>query len=182
VEGVKVVHAIPGRVRLKVTRVKDNPGLAAALEDGLSAIEGVRWVEVNPRTGSVLVLYEVGSQVPRAAWRRLSDALTPLVPGLDVEDLEARLARGAGGESSPAPPLDGHVSGLFGTLNASLSRVTGGVDLALLVPLALLFLGIRELLVSDKVRSPAWYDFLWFAFGTFIALNPAGEPCRAPDA
>ena len=51
-----LVHRIPGRARL---RVKSAFGVrtAEALADALDAVEGMEGVRVNPRTGSVLLLY-----------------------------------------------------------------------------------------------------------------------------
>jgi hypothetical protein len=167
VAGVRVVHAIPGRVRLKVAGVKDNPDLAAALEERLLGLDGVLRVEVSPRTGSVLLLYEAAER------DQFGQVLQPLFPGIDLEAFRAgEGAAGTNGDRPPAPPLGKRISGLFGSLNAGVGRVTGGVDLKVLLPLTLFFLGVRSLLVTDKLRFPLWYDLIWFSFGTFFALNP----------
>ena len=42
IEGLKVVHALPGRVRLKVARVKGNPALAREAEEKLAKVPGIR--------------------------------------------------------------------------------------------------------------------------------------------
>ena len=31
-------------------------------------------------------------------------------------------------------------------------------------------------MAAKKVPSPTWYDFLWFAFGTYFTLNRGGNP------
>jgi hypothetical protein len=46
------------------------------------------------------------------------------------------------------------------------------MDLKVLVPLLLFGLGIRSLIKSEKLPAPTWYDFLWFALGTYFMLNP----------
>lgn len=60
-----LVHRIPGRARL---RSAERFGLATAtaLADGLDALEGVEGVRVNPRTGSVLLLYAGEDALSRA--------------------------------------------------------------------------------------------------------------------
>jgi hypothetical protein len=178
VASVRVVHAIPGRVRLKVDGVKGNPDLAAALEERLLGVRGVQRVEVNARTGSVLLVYE------SAAQEEFGQVLEPLFPGLDL-DAYRRGAVGSAtnGDRPPAPPLGRRISGMFGALNAGVGRVTGGIDLKLLLPLTLFFLGVRSLLVTDKLRFPMWYDLIWFSFGTFLSLNPIArtdEPAAEP--
>jgi hypothetical protein len=56
-------------------------------------------------------------------------------------------------------------------LNTRVGNLTGGLDLKLLLPLTLLYLGLRRLLTDREAPAPAWYDFLWFGFSTFIMLN-----------
>ena len=180
-EDVKVVHAIPGRIRLKVSELKDNPTLAEAVQERLSSVEAVDWVETNPVTGSVLVVYDVDEVASFDSVNALSEVLTPLFPTLDAGQIRARLARPANGSRSESSvPLDQRISGMIGSLNLGVGKVTGGVDLRVLLPVALFCLGVRGLIASEKLPFPAWYDFLWFAFGTFVALNPASS--TAPGA
>jgi hypothetical protein len=176
VESVRVIHAIPGRVRLRVRELKDNPALAEALEARLAEVPAIRSVEANPVTASVLVLYRVEHIATPDSLRMLSEALTPMFPGLDVTSLQAAGVPESNGSSHA--PLPSGIAGLLGSVNTGVRRATGGVDLKLLVPLALFALGIRSLLVSDRLAFPVWYDFFWFAFGTFLALNPILEAER----
>ena len=51
-----VVHELPGRIRFR----SDKPfgrDIALRLAEGLDALPGIEGVRVNPRTGSVLLLY-----------------------------------------------------------------------------------------------------------------------------
>jgi hypothetical protein len=175
VDNVRVIHAIPGRLRLKVVEVKGNPALAGAIEDRLGAVRGIRQVETNPVTGSVLVVYapeEVGSG---ESLDQLSEALAPLFPGVDLRQIQSRYAsegNGSSGSYSFSFSLERGVKGLVGSVNSGVGNITGGADLRLLVPLTLFFLGVRSLLVTEKLTFPLWYDFLWFAFATFFAMNP----------
>jgi hypothetical protein len=56
-------------------------------------------------------------------------------------------------------------------INSEVGRITGGLDLKLLIPMTLLFFGVRSLWTSKQRSPPAWYDFFWFAFSTFVLLN-----------
>lgn len=166
-DSVRVVHAVPGRVRLKVTGVKENPGLAAALEERLLGVDGIHRVEVNPLTGSILLLYDPAER------EEVGQTLQPLFPGLELEEYRPGGAPGAtNGNHAPAQPMGRRISGLFGSLNSGVGQVTGGIDLKVLLPVTLFLLGVRSLFVSDKLRVPMWYDLIWFSFGTFLALNP----------
>ena len=51
-----IVHELPGRIRFRTT-TDFNRSFAVSLADRLDAIPGIEGVRVNPRTGSVLLLY-----------------------------------------------------------------------------------------------------------------------------
>jgi|SRR5581483_1314194 len=52
------LHALDGRVRIKVAEVKGCPEKAADVEERLLGLAGVDEVTANPKTGNVLVLYD----------------------------------------------------------------------------------------------------------------------------
>ena len=60
-----LVHRIPGRARLRGEK-RFGVRTAEALADGLDAIAGMEGVRVNPRTGSVLLLYSEEGALERA--------------------------------------------------------------------------------------------------------------------
>ena len=183
-EQVKVVHALPGRVRLKVRELKDNPALAGAVQERLAGIRGVQLVDANSVTGSVLVVY---SAEGGDALESVFGALTPLFPALNVEQFQAEMTAfqahlmpHTNGDSGERIALDRSISGFFGTVNAGVGNATGGVDLKVLLPLGLVLLGVRSLIVTERFAVPAWYDFIWFAFGSYLAFNSTnGEEASA---
>jgi hypothetical protein len=171
-EGIKVVHALPGRIRLKVAQVRENPALANQIQQRLTGVQGIQKVEVNPLTGSVLVLYDATATASPDSLRALAEPLAALFPGFELKDLEPWQSLSANGAGA-VPPLAGGIRSFFSSLNTGVETVTGGsADLKVLLPLTLFFLGIRGLLVSEKPVSPTWYDLLWFALGTYFMLNP----------
>jgi hypothetical protein len=52
------VHAIEGRLRIKVPEVKRSPARAREIERRFLAVEGIVEVSANPATGNVLFLYD----------------------------------------------------------------------------------------------------------------------------
>lgn len=170
IEDIRVVHAIPGRIRLKVPQLRENPALASEIQTRLVSASGIRLVETNPTTGSVLVFYETQEFVSPDSLHALAAPLATLFPEVDIKGLEAQFRQSANGTTSP---LTGGISALFGTLNTGVHQLTrGGADLKILAPLALFAFGVRSLLMSEKPVVPTWYDLLWFALGTFFMLNP----------
>lgn len=51
------VHALAGRLRIKIPKIKGSGALAQELEEHLQEFTGIESVSANPITGNVLVLY-----------------------------------------------------------------------------------------------------------------------------
>jgi hypothetical protein len=168
--GIKVVHAIPGRVRVKIAGLKENADLVREVQGRLSAVQGIQRVEVNPITGSVLILYDRTAFESLDSLLALATHLSPLFPDLDFNGLEDWLA--SENTNGNTPPVAERLGSFFGGLNVKVSETTGGVDLKFLLPLTLFLLGVRAITVAGKGVFPTWYDLLWFAFGSFFMLNP----------
>ena len=184
--GIQIVHYLPGRVRVKLPRLKGNASLAGEVERTLVALQGVSHIETSTTTGSVLVLYE-----PRLLASLDSEAVGSLIElahtlGLSFEDDDMDLlqhwayAAMNGTRAETPTTLGSNITAFFDNVNAGVTRITGGWgELQTLVPLTLAFLGLRSLLLTDNLPFPTWYDYLWFAFSTFVILN---EPRTTREA
>ena len=119
----EVVHALPGRTRIRVTGLRDSQALADKVADVLLSKPGVTCVRVNPVCASVVVNYDVTrlhTFIPEKHLR-----------GLTLEALRGRVSVKAGS--------NGHGQGI---LRNVLSRIAG-----LLVPTAALGLSLARRLV-----------------------------------
>jgi hypothetical protein len=74
---VAVVHELPGRVRLRANPYALRRYNTAGIGLILSEFRGVKKVAVNPRTGSILILYDTGSVSKEEFFSLLQD-MTPL--------------------------------------------------------------------------------------------------------
>ncbi|WP_342348201.1 HMA2 domain-containing protein [uncultured Nitrospira sp.] len=54
----QILHALPGRVRLKLHRLKNNIVYAADIQRDLLEFSGIKRVAANPQTGSLLIEYD----------------------------------------------------------------------------------------------------------------------------
>lgn len=170
--GIRIAHAMPGRIRLKVDQIRTDSSTATQIEQHLASLPGVQKVETHPRTGSVLILYEVGSVSTQEFLHQLAAPLAALFPDLQQEDLDS-WPSSSGANAGALPPLAGGIRAFFSELNAKLDQTTGGnADLKVILPLSLFALGVRSLVTTEKLITPTWYDFLWFALGTYFMLNP----------
>ncbi len=172
IEGLKVVHALPGRVRLKVAKFKGNPALARQAQEKLAMVPGIKQVEAKADTGSLLIHYDLEDLFSTASLELLSATLGEVFPEIEIATLMTGLMslreNPAVGTGSA---IAGGITETFGAINTGLGKITGGLDLKLLAPLALIFLGLRGLWTSEKVSSPSWSNLLWFGFASFVMLN-----------
>ncbi|GMU45777.1 MAG: hypothetical protein AMXMBFR26_05590 [Porticoccaceae bacterium] len=90
--GIDLAHFAPGRLRLRVARIKTDAPFAARLQDRLAAVPGVRKLELRPLTGSVLIEFAADTLAQAPARTMLLDTLTTLFPGVDGELLGRLLA------------------------------------------------------------------------------------------
>lgn len=51
------IHSIPGRLRIKSLKVKQNPNAVEDIKKVLSSINGLGTVDINTLTGSILINY-----------------------------------------------------------------------------------------------------------------------------
>jgi len=175
---IQIVHFLPGRVRVKLPRLKGNASLAGEVERTLTALQGIRHVETSTTTGSVLVLYEprllasldleaVGSLMALAHTLGLS------FEAGDMDVLQHWLHAAAHGTRAATPTAVGStITAFFENMHAGVTQITGSWgELRTLVPLTLACLGLRSLLLTDTLPFPTWYDYWWFAFSSFMVLN-----------
>ncbi len=52
------IHALNGRLRIKIPELKGNPMMARELEDNFNLLTGMHQVSANPVTGSLLFIYD----------------------------------------------------------------------------------------------------------------------------
>ena len=115
--GWQILHAMSGRIRLRIEKARCNPSLAQQLRQQIATIRGVREVSVNPQTGSVLILYDpavlrtlrpgAGNAVQRQALLeallRLAEILGLIPEDEAVEPVEACLKAYLNGSKPMSP-------------------------------------------------------------------------------
>lgn len=93
------VHALPGRLRVKVASIKKSPQMAGHVEQVLRREPGVTAVGANPVTGSVLVHFDPSRTCPAALLGRLEPYGLPTTPvSSSLSDLSNELGRAMGKE------------------------------------------------------------------------------------
>jgi hypothetical protein len=180
--GIKIVHAIPGRIRLRIPQIREDPEYGDGVRERLLALPGIRTVAVSPPSASVVVTYDDATSLP-ALVPGVSEVLQAVVlPGTERREIESMLRGSPNGSTPSSKSLADQIVGFFGTVDAGVGQVTAGsVDLRILLPLSLFALGLGRLITQSSTPVPTWFDFIWFSFGTFMALNvTAGSAGQAP--
>ena len=176
---IEIVHVLPGRVRLKIPRIKQDSDFRRQVERQFGTVKGIERVDVHPLTGSVVVQFDPERITHADSLIALSQTLSSLFPKLDVSpgDFEAIAKPASKNEADSDSSASADTSGstplhaFTASLNTKVADITGGLDIKTVLPLAFTALAVRELLVGKNLRFPSWYDFLWFSFASHHMLN-----------
>lgn len=165
-----LVHASPGRVRLK----GDLEHQRDAIEDterAIRALSGVSDVRRNPAAASIVILFDDNAITAE----RILKAIEPMASVVAQESIDDDLGRNGNSK------FGDWVAARSSRADRRVAEASNGaVDLRTLVPAGLFALAARDLLRRGAPRAP-WYVLLWYAFDSFIKLRrPAGSG-QSPD-
>lgn len=76
-------HHVPGRLRVRVPRIKGSMAEARALESSLSAIKGVSGVESRELTGSIVICYDPQAVDLQTLLLGLANAAIPITDAVN---------------------------------------------------------------------------------------------------
>jgi hypothetical protein len=157
-----VEHRSAGRVRVRVGRQARSPAHMARLRQHLEAHPAVRAVEVNQRTGSVLV-----------QGGKTDDLRAALDEFLEIIEEE-------GPEKLPEAGVESLVVLVRG-VDRRLMRSTGSrLSLRWLVPAGFIAVALRQLVRSGlTVGEIPWFVLLYYGVDSFLKLYPQHAP-KAP--
>ena len=161
-----IVHSSPGRIRVRLGPDLRTPDLMRTIVDALAGMQGVRAVEANPTTGSVLLLHDPAVLTVED----LTSAAEVANIVLTVPDPPGTPAVAAAGGPSP---LARRINSVFGQMDGTLARITGRrADAKTLLPLGLAAIAVRQLGASRaQLGSVPWYILLWYSFEMYTKYN-----------
>src|ERR1700678_1824947 len=160
---VQVAHQVPGRIRLKVPNVKDNPELVDQIKQMFHVIPGIEDVTVNPTTGSVVLCYDTDGH-DRPPTNEI-DALANKI-GQEAEFLA---------EHSHTARV---IVDYFKHFDEQIKLATGNVvDLKIVLALGIAGFTIFE--VGASAATPVWVTISIFALNHMIQAGMAESAARA---
>jgi Heavy metal associated domain 2 len=152
-------HSAHGRVRVRLHRPHRTTDNYERIRRHLVAHADVQDVQVNTRTGSLLIQGSSGEAVQSV----LGEVLDLMQPLADEESLE--------------PEIDALVNAVKAA-DSRLRAATGGrVSLRWVVPAAFVSIGIRQLLAQGlTVGNVPWYVLIYYGVDSFLKLYPHHAP------
>jgi hypothetical protein len=166
---IHVAHHTHGRVRMKVPTAKGNPEEMARIAETFVGTPGVRKVEANPVTGSLVVHY--------AAERRAEIRASILNShGTDFEPPETEIDKLTGNIEREAKFLAEHshtaavIVDFFAKLDAGIKRNTDNyVDLKIVLAAAIVAGTMME--VGMAAATPVWLTLCVFSVNHMVQLH-----------
>ncbi len=181
---IERAHALPGRLRLRLRWLRDEPESGEPLAEHLAGLDESMEVVVRPWTGSVLCTFD-----PEAVTEaRILAAVRHHTQVAIVEE------PGAAPEPPPTPPpetsiedggasIRGAVFGAFRSISDDIREATEGhLDLGSLTGISFLAIGAAELLSQRTVPAPPWFNMAWWAYRTFTLSGPEESAAADDDA
>ena len=169
-----IVHHVPGRLRLKVPGAKGNADFLDKVKAALDPIQGIREIDVNPLTGSVLVHYDPDDfdsfhqdVHQHASKSNLFAIHQPAITKVDeaVSKIEREADYLAARSHTARVVVD-----FLHDLDVKVKQTThNAVDLKVLVPLALAVYSITVIELS--AATPMWATLGLFSFNHFLELH-----------
>ena len=152
----EVLHAIPGRVRLRVRGLKGDAVGARRLEREVASMPGVKVAAANAKTGTLLLQYDprIMTGEPFGTVRRL------------------RMGRNVPHAAPSGSEVADSVTNVFDGLDANIERVSGGfINLRTLIPLTLLSLAVKRIIIDGNVEAVPVQGLLWYSYSTFHNMH-----------
>jgi hypothetical protein len=170
IRGAPVVHHLPGRLRVRLPRAQRTAQLLQQLRGFVEGLGGVRQVEINPVTGSLLVYYEPESEEQIHGLLRSQADGFGSPPGLtDADELAATIEKEAeflAAHSEVALQVVQAVK----SLNREVRVATdNAVDLKVLLPPGLAVWAFLE--HGVEAATPLWVTLAIFSFNSFVSLH-----------
>lgn len=168
----RIVHQLPGRIRIKVTGVKEDSEYFAVVRRLISELSGVESVRVNATSSSIVVAYNPSDPVFRF---RLGES-SAVSEWLDLTDGGDLFAAMDDAVTTGVRYLEQHsrlaesVVSTAEQLDTGLRRASDGyLDLKVLLPLG--FAAATSLHKARAKGTPMWMTMGIFAFNTFLSLH-----------
>jgi hypothetical protein len=182
---VQIAHQVPGRIRLKVPRVKEDPDLIEQVRQMFKVIPGIEQVTVNPTTGSVVLHYDTDKHDEFHGHLEHHTGGHDRPPTNEIDALASKIEQEAEylAEHSHTARV---IVDCFKEFDHQIKIATGNV-VDLKIVLAVAIAGVTILEVGASAATPVWVTIAIFALNHMIQANMAdatraAEKCQEEEA
>ena len=168
---VQIAHQVPGRIRLKVPKVKENPELIEQIRQMFNVIPGIEEVTVNATTGSVVLHYDTEHHEEFHGRLQHHTGGHYKPPNNEIEALANKIEQEAEylAEHSHTAKV---VVDYFKSFDRQIKLATGNVvDLKIVLAVGIAGFTIFE--VGANAATPVWVTLAIFALNHMIQSNMA---------
>src|SRR4051812_15402045 len=169
-----IVHASPGRIRLREHPDPAHSGLNGAFDAARVAIErvdGIEGVRAVPKAHSLVVEFDPDAESVDHVLSAIEQA------GVHLETPpEPQRREGPKGPQGERPSSVGDAIANWGSFaDKRLSEVSGRtLDARTVMPLTFTALAMRAYIKGPR-EGPPWHTLLWYAFDSFTKLRKSGD-------
>jgi hypothetical protein len=143
-----IAHASTGRLRIKIPSQKGNLVALKSRGDQLAACPGILSIEVNPGTGSILLIHQTTVR-----------EIAEYARSKDLFSLQEQK-----GPKVPSADLRRNLGETFKSVDRRIQNLTDGdLDLSGFALAALIVTGTAQILTGNAVAIP-WFAAYWYAF------------------
>jgi hypothetical protein len=143
-----IAHVSAGRLRIKISSQKGNLAALKSQGDQLAACPGVLSIEVNPVTGSILLIHQT-----------TESAIAEYVRSKNLFSLEEQK-----GPKVPSADLRRNLGETFRSVDRQIQNLTDGdMDLRGVALAALIVMGSAQILTGNAGAIP-WFAAYWYAY------------------
>ena len=190
---LKIIHQVPGRIRMKIPSAKGNEAQLQSYKDVLSPIPGVEDIEVNPVTGSIILKYDADQHGHfRAGFHDHLDRhhsepphgesrARPQPPTNEIDAVASKIQQEAEYLAEHSETARAVVE-VGGRADREIRVMTGNVlDLKMLLAAGVVGFTVFE--VGAAAATPVWVTLLLFGLNHFIEMQTAEieeQPATVP--
>ena len=143
-----IAHNSAGRLRIRIPSQKGNLAALKSQGDQLATCPGILSIEVNPGTGSILLLHQTTVQ-----------QIAEFARSRNLFSLEEQKSSRA-----PSAELRGNLGDTFKSIDRQIQSLTGGdLDLSGFAVGALVVAGSVQILSGNAGAIP-WFAAYWYAY------------------
>jgi hypothetical protein len=150
-----IAHASTGRLRIRIASKKGDVAALKSYGDQLASCPGILSIEVNPSTGSILLLHQTTVH-----------EISEYVRSKDLFSLQEQEV-----QKVPSADIRRSLGDTFKSVDRQIKNLTDGdMDLSGFAFAALIVVGTAQILTGNAGAIP-WFAAYWYAYHLYSRTN-----------